>query len=109
MTTLNYRSGISVTPAVGGFHEEYFYHDPLADDAKVVYIKEDTAIAMGHNARNRRQTNVSSPSYKIIGINGEDAAPDSGDEGVIRFFVDEDLNLNLGNGLRGRWCAEQCV
>lgn len=97
----NYRSGIDVTfggQAGEDWTQEYFYHDPLVDDSKVVYIKSSTPIFMAHNDRNRRQTNISNPTEKIIGRDGEDGIPDSGDEGIIRYRVDEDLYVNTSEG-----------
>ena len=79
--------------------QEYFYHDPLVDDSKVVYIKSSTPIFMAHNDRNKRQTNnMSDPTEKIIGRDGEDGIPDSGDEGIIRYRVDEELYVNTLDG-----------
>ena len=97
----NYRSGIDVTfggQAGEDWTQEHFYHDPLVDDSKVVYIKSSTPIFMAHNDRNKRQTNISNPTEKIIGRDGEDGIPDSGDEGIIRYRVDEDLYVNTSKG-----------
>jgi len=53
---------------------------------------------MEHNERNIRQTNIASPKQRLIGVNGEDNIPDSGDEGTIRYRIDEDLQVNVLQG-----------
>lgn len=96
----NYKSGIDVTWGVGdgsdkgtAYYEEYFYHDKLVDDHKVVYIKSTTAINMAHNARNNAQypsTLYGGDKFHTIGVDGVDGIPDSGDEGIIRYKLDRD-------------------
>jgi len=96
----NYKSGIDVTWGVGdgsdkgtAYYEEYFYHDKLVDDHKVVYIKSTTAINMAHNERNNAQIPTSltgGVKFYAIGINGRDGIADSGDEGIIRYKLDRD-------------------
>lgn len=85
----NYKSGIDVT--WGGtkgtdYYEEYFFHDKLSSDAKVVYIKSSTAITMSHNARNLVNGDV-------VGANGLDGVATSGDEGQIRYKIDRDRQV----------------
>jgi hypothetical protein len=89
----NYKSGIDVI--WGGtkgtdYYEEYFYHDKLVNDAKVVYIKSTTPITMSHNARNNAFYHVEDGGLQIIGANGKDGVPNSGDEGIIRYKIDRD-------------------
>lgn len=89
----NYRTGIDVT--WGGtkgtdYYEEYLYYDKPVYDAKVVYIKSTTPIAMVHNVRNKAFYHVSNGGNQVIGINGKDGIPNSGDEGVIRYKLDRD-------------------
>lgn len=89
----NYKSGIDVT--WGGtkgvdYYEEYFYHDKLISDAKVVYIKSTTEISMAHNERNTAIYASTSGGRTIIGVNGLDGVPNSGDEGIIRYKLDRD-------------------
>ncbi len=90
----NYKTGIDVL--FGGlrnvdYAEEYFYHDKLIDDHKVVYLKSTTTIIMKHNDRN-----IESPiDPTIVGINGRDGIPDSGDEGIIRFKLDRDMQYKF--------------
>lgn len=102
----NYKSGIDVT--WGGtkgtdYYEEYFYHDKLVDDHKVVYIRSTTPISMGHNARNNAQYPAipafGSQKFKVIGIDGLDGVPNSGDEGIIRYKIDRDRQWNY------KWAA----
>jgi uncharacterized repeat protein (TIGR02543 family) len=101
----NYNSGISVVYSGEegvDWAEEYFWYKPIEDDHKVVYIKAETLIQMEHNERNMR--NACSGNYVPdgfvynIGINGEDGIPNSGDEGVIRYCVDRDLQLRIAWG-----------
>lgn len=89
----NYKSGIDVTwSGTDGtdYMEEYFYHNKIVDDHKVVYIKAGTNITMSHNANNWAQYHSAQGGNQIIGINGRDGTPASGDEGVIRYKIDRD-------------------
>ena len=72
------------------YAEEYFYHDKLVMDRKVVYIRSSTAIRMRHNERNIAR--LTGSDYAIIGENGKDSIANSGDEGQIRFRIDGDLH-----------------
>lgn len=85
----NYKSGIdlhfgtsaSSTEDKGvAYMEEYFYFDKVVHDSKVVYIKSDTLISMGHNSRN------------IAGkADGSDTFSNAGTTvGVIKWKVDGD-------------------
>jgi len=91
----NYNSGISMLfSGIRGtdWDEEVFWYNPVEDDHKVVYIKSGTIITMQHNVRNMRQTNLSDPMFIYdIGPNGEDGVANSGDEGVIRYKLDQAL------------------
>jgi hypothetical protein len=83
----HYKSGISLMP--GGtdgvdYVFERFYHDPLVDDHGVIYIKAATSITLAHNSMNRYDNGA------VVGVNGADGLPDSGDEGIIRYKVDMD-------------------
>lgn len=93
----NYRSGISVIPgAVDGsdkgsaYYEEYFYFDKPVFDAKVIYLRSDTPLTMGHSSLNKAFYHVSDGGNQYIGVNGKDGIPNSGDEGVIRYKLDRD-------------------
>jgi hypothetical protein len=96
----NYKSGISLlygkpgTPAIKGsdYQEEYLYHDKLITDRKVIYIKSTTDIHLIHNELNTR---AKGNSNILIGKYGEDNLPNSGDEGIIRYKIDGDLNFNM--------------
>lgn len=88
----NYKSGIDVI--WGGtkgtdYAEEYFFHDKLSSDAKVVYIKSTTTISMSHNERNVSEAN----NRAIIGINGTDGILANGNEGQIRYKIDRDRQI----------------
>lgn len=87
----NYKTGIDVwfSGERGvDYAEEYFYHDKLIDDHKVVFIKSDTLIHMDHNGTNSRS---GQNSMVVIGKDGQDGVPNSGDEGVIRYKIDRDM------------------
>ncbi|PAW65862.1 MAG: hypothetical protein B9S34_09515 [Opitutia bacterium Tous-C1TDCM] len=89
----NYKSGIDVT--WGGtkgtdYQEEYLYHDKLLYDQKIVYLRDTTTITMAHNARNNANYHVTDGGRQIIGANGVDSLPGTGDEGVIRYKLDRD-------------------
>jgi len=88
-TLTNYKCGISLDPqGVPGVDWvfERWYHDPLVDDHGVIYINSGTLLELIHNAMNRN-ANESNP---VIGADGLDGIPDSGDEGLIRMKVDMD-------------------
>jgi hypothetical protein len=83
---VNYKSGISVL--FGGtrgidWDEEVFWHNPVQDDHKVVYIKSVTPIVMQHNERNMHQNFEGAWTYDGVG-----------DKGVIRYKVDNDLSYD---------------
>lgn len=75
------------------FAEEYFYHNRLITDRKVVYIKSATLLKFKHNSRNVARLN--GKNYQKIGAHGLDGIQNSGDEGVIRYKVDRDLQWGL--------------
>jgi len=88
--TVNYKTGIDVyLSGTNGtdYAIEYYYHNKALDDHRVVYIKPATVINMRHNACN---TKAGGNTNTIIGVNGSDGIPDSGDEGIIRFKMDRD-------------------
>ena len=85
-TIHNYRSGISMTLG-GDYAVETLYHDAPTFDAQVVYIKAATAISFSHNSLNvyGRNDQAGSTTYKYS---------TGGDDGVIRYWVDGDLNTS---------------
>lgn len=95
----NNHCGITVEYGVGdgsdrgtAFEEEYFYHDKLTSDRKVVYIKSTTPIRMLHNEFNTLPI-LNGKFHPQIGANGIDGIADSGDEGVIRYRVDRETQI----------------
>lgn len=93
---VNYRCGIDVIWGVGdgsdkgqAYMEEYYFHDKLSFSQKQVYLKADTAITMSHNARNVGVTASSGRNRQVLGVNGPDGVLGTGDEGQIRYVVDE--------------------
>lgn len=102
------KSGISLT--LGGtsgtnWVREALYHDPLVSEAEIIYSRSDVLNAFSHNAFNnvsqREGTTFSKQAYRVIGADGLDSIPDSGDEGTIRFRVDRDLQMGVY-----RWAAD---
>lgn len=92
------RAGTSLTFGVGdgsdkgtAYAQEFLYWDKNVSDRSIVYLKGDTQIAMAHNEFNNAALLYSGSTdqyYRLIGENGLDATPGSGDEGIIRFRVD---------------------
>lgn len=80
---------ISGQPGVT-YSEEYFYHDRMLNDRKVIYIRDDALITLRHNFKNVAAP-IAGTSFQP-GVNGADGVPGSGDEGIIRYRVDGDLN-----------------
>jgi hypothetical protein len=90
-----YKSGITVSlsGAEGTDYDiEWLYSDVTAFDKCVVYVKKETDITLAHNARNMQWTRTS--WYPDIGVNGYDGIADSGDEGIIRYRVDMDWQID---------------
>lgn len=99
----NYKCGIDLI--LGGeegkdWVEEYLYHDRIVTDRRVIYIRDTTQISFAHNDLNS-VANMSSITlagvtifsggyYRIIGKDGPDLLPNTGDEGLIRMRVDRD-------------------
>jgi hypothetical protein len=96
----NLKSGISIALAgVNGtdWAVEHTSHDPsLADD--IVYLKAATSIALVHNGRNSLTHECA--LGPVLGVNGTDGVPDSGDEGDIHYKIDRDLQ-NHAYGSKG--------
>lgn len=104
----NLRSGISLVWGAGdgsdkgtAYQEEYLYWDKAVSDRKIVYIRDDTAITMSHNAFNNVSNHPSAGTntgpfgyFRVIGANGLDGIPGSGDEGIIRYRVDREGQVN---------------
>ena len=91
----NYRSGISMELSGeegSDYAVETFFHDPKVYDQEVVYIKGDTSISFSHNELNVCGKDGRKWYYLTVGEDGEDGEASSGDEGLIRYRVDGDLN-----------------
>ena len=91
MPMTNLRSGISVVPqaqqGVDWLYERR-YHDEKVDDAGILYIRANTPIVLEHNDNNvvsQDQRYVQFP--RVIGRHGPDGKPDSGDEGIIKWMI----------------------
>ncbi|MEK7413277.1 MAG: hypothetical protein AAB263_08165, partial [Planctomycetota bacterium] len=77
---VNYHSGISLSLAGRNGHDyviERFYHDALADDRGVIYLRGGTKLALAHNEFNTWQVKSTSP-FTMSVINGTAGNPDSG-------------------------------
>jgi len=93
----NYKSGIDVLfegEAGVAYVEEYFYHDKLLTDKKVVYIRSDTPIIMQHNERNYGGNMHGRWRSKqlgwFLGKAGLDGIAGGGDGGIMRYKIDPD-------------------
>lgn len=102
----NYKSGIDVIWGVGdgsdkgtAYMEEYLFHNKTISDRKIVYLRDTTEIRMTHNAYNNVANHISDGVgdtttpfgyFRVIGANGLDGAPASGDEGIIRWRMDRE-------------------
>ncbi len=95
----NYKSGISVLfegQRGVDWAEEYLWYNKKVDDHKIVYIKDTTKLMLLHNEINSIQ------EVGIVGPNGQDAIPESGDEGIIRYRFDRQFSDSL-SGEYLRW------
>lgn len=98
----NYHSGISLhfgdseslaADKGNGYMEEYLFNDKLVSDRKIVYIRSDTKISLSHNEFNNIASYPDKGYYYLIGQNGPDGVPNSGDEGTIRLKIDRDRQI----------------
>jgi len=93
-TVSEYKSGISLK-ILGTYGADYIveqqYHEPLIDPHCTIYIRSDVDINLLHNDQNIIRDGDSLGENIHIGANGLDGIPDSGDEGVIRYRVDQDM------------------
>lgn len=92
LVLLNEKSGISLS--LGGENgtdwavERTFHNDDIAD--QIIYMKSTVPISLAHNDRNVITKDAVPQIPRIVGINGADGIPDSGDEGDIHWKVDRD-------------------
>ncbi len=107
----NYHSGISLhfgdseslaTDKGVGYMEEYLFSDKFVSDRKIVYIRSDTKISASHNKFNNIASYPNKGYYYIIGENGPDGFPNSGDEGTIRLKIDRDRQIGAF-----KWAASE--
>lgn len=93
---VNLKSGISVTLSGRNGSDwavERTYHDDSIGD-QIVYMKADVEISLCHNERNVLMIdNRSIP--RVLGVNGPDGKPNSGDEGDIYYKLDRDMQSHL--------------
>lgn len=90
----NRKSGISLLLSGANGTDwavERFYGDPSIA-IQVVYLKSDVEMSLAHN-ENNTVTNIYY-SQHVIGADGADGSPDSGDEGVIYWKMDLDLKAH---------------
>lgn len=99
---VNTKSGISIS--LGGANGtdwavEHCFHDRSIGD-QIVYLKRSVPISLAHNERN--SILVSTPRLpRILGKDGPDGVPDSGDEGDLHYKIDRDMQAHLYAGPRG--------
>ena len=96
---LNRQSGISV--GLSGRNGldwvvEHSFHDAAIAD-QVIYLRSDVEISLYHNENNSLMNRgVGLPA--ILGADGPDGIPDSGDEGNIHWKIDRDLQNHRYTG-----------
>jgi len=88
----NLRSGISLVPQ-GRHGEDWayerWYHDAAVDDGGTLYVKADCPLTLEHNERNVVSQSARYVKFnRVIGRDGPDGKPRTGDEGVIKWMVD---------------------
>jgi len=73
---------------------EHTYHDTAIAD-QLIYLKSNVNISLAHNVRNSIMKRDSTVLPPVIGIDGYDGMPDSGDEGDIHYKIDRDMQCHL--------------
>jgi len=88
----NRKSGISIDLSGQNGKDwavEQLFHDPSLGD-QVIFLTDRVAISLAHNANNSvMHRGVGLPG--VIGTDGPDGLPYTGDEGDIRWKIDRDL------------------
>jgi len=113
LSLTNTKAGISVSlSGTNGtdWAVERTYRDASIAD-QIVYLRSDVDISLAHNERN--SITLSTPSLPhVLGINGPDSVPDSGDEGDIYYKIDRDLQAHrysTKNGALSNYCVSYSV
>lgn len=92
----NHQSGISLSLSGDNGRDwavEQTYYDATVADL-VLYVKEKVQFSLAHN-ENNTVVNINMPGRnRLIGVNGQDGKPDSGDEGIIHYKIDRDLQAH---------------
>ncbi len=96
------KSGI--TMSLGGTNGvdwavEHCFHDRSVGD-QIIYLKSHVPISLAHNERNSIMVSTSLVP-RVLGVNGPDGQPDSGDEGDIHYKIDRDMQAHSYAGARG--------
>ena len=97
----NTKSGISVGLSGTNGRDwavEQTCHDASIGD-QVIYLQPDVEISLAHNERNSLMK-YERGIERICGVNGPDGQPDSGDEGLIHYKIDRDLQAH-------RYCSDR--
>jgi hypothetical protein len=99
----NHQSGISVslsgTNGTDWAVERTFHNDSLAD--QYLYVKSTVDFSLAHNANNTL-VNIYAPN-RLIGANGLDNTPNSGDEGILHYKIDRDQQCHAYTGTLASW------
>lgn len=103
---MNYKTGIdtNLSGSEGTAYKiEQAYHSRPHHDIQTIYLKSDTQISFSHNERNISTpgipTSTKGRDFTVIGSDGLDGIPDSGDEGLIRYVFDEFWSRKFWNHL----------
>ena len=92
----NHQSGISLSLSGGNGSDwavEQTYHDATVADL-VLYVKAKVQFSLAHNEHNTVVNDNMPGGNRLIGGNGQDGKPDSGDEGIIHYKIDRDLQAH---------------
>jgi hypothetical protein len=105
----NCKSGISLSLSGdngASWAVERCYHDAFIAD-QVLYLRSDVRLSLAHNERNTVTHNRYAPH--VIGVDGADGVPGSGDEGDIYWKIDRDLQSHRYSSKGGTVLPDFCI
>jgi len=109
LVPVNRKAGISLSlSGTNGtdWAVERCYHDPSIGD-QLLFMKSGVEMSLAHNALNTVTHNQYKPH--VIGANGADGKPDSGDEGDIYWKIDRDMQSHRYSTQGGAALPDYCV
>ena len=99
----NHQSGISLSlSGTNGtdWAVEQTFHDEVNADL-ILFVKSNVDFSFAHN-ENNTLVNIYAPN-RLIGADGLDGVPDSGDEGIIHYKIDRDQQAHSYTGILPSW------